>query len=175
MDGARMTQPQRFSRTLRRVVSALLFAVLMVAVFSRIAGGSAVRVSEGPAQLQGVTVRYALPGGEYVERTFISGVEARWKILSGPRQGDQGTEAITLKPVAPGIFFVNRVDPINGETVSEVYNLATLTISIYITRPNPDDPLRRMEKFGDGRLEIVNAAGDTGSSDSGPATIGALS
>lgn len=169
-----MTQPKQASRTLRRAVSALLVAILMVSVFSRIAGGTAVRVSEGPAQLQGITVRYALPGGEYVERTFVSSVEARWKILSGPRQGDQGTEAITLKPVAPGIFFVNRVDPISGETVSEVYNLATLTISIYITRPNPDDPLRRMEKFGDGRLEIVNAADDTGSSDSGATTVGTL-
>ena len=169
-----MTQSKQFSRTLRRAVSALLVAILMVSVFSRIAGGSAVRVSEGPAQLQGVTVRYALPGGEYVERTFVSSVEARWKVLSGPREGDQGTEAITLKPVAPGIFFVNRVDPINGETVSEVYNLATLTISIYITRPNPDDPLRRMEKFGDGRLEIVNATGDTGSTDSAATTVGAL-
>lgn len=170
-----MTQAKTFSRTLKRAVSALLVAILMVSVFTRIAGGNAVRVSEGPAQLQGVTVRYALPGGEYVQRSFVSSVEARWKILSGPRQGDQGTEAITLKPVAPGIFFVNRVDPISGETVSEVYNLATLTISIYITRPNPEDPLRRMEKFGDGRLEIVTASDGTGSNDLGAATGGAPS
>lgn len=169
-----MTRPNTFSRTLNKAVSALLVAILVVSVFTRIAGGNAVRVSEGPAQLQGVTVRYALPDGEYVQRTFVSSVEARWRILSGPRQGDQGAETITLKSVAPGIFFVNRVDPITGETASEVYNLATLTISIYITRPNPEDPLRRMEKFGDGRLEIVTAADGTGSNDLGAALAGAL-
>lgn len=161
-----MTENRTLSRRLQRVVGGILLMVLALSVFSRIAGGSApMRVSEGPAQLEGVTVRYALPGGEYVQRTFVSSVEARWKILSGPRQGDQGTEAITLKPVAPGIFFVNRIDPISGETVSEVYNLATLTISIYITRPNPEDPLRRMEKFGDGRLEIVSVSDGTGRSE----------
>ncbi len=146
-------------RSLRRFAAGALVLLFAAVLFSRVAGGGTVaRFAEGPAQLEGLTVRYAMPEGAYVQRTFVSAVEARWKVLSGPRQGDQGTETIALKPIAPGIFFVNRVDPLSGETVSEVYNLASLTISIYITRANPDDPLRRVERFSDGRIEIVSAA-----------------
>ncbi|MFP5304978.1 MAG: MoaF-related domain-containing protein [Gammaproteobacteria bacterium] len=157
-----MTQITTVSRALRRLVGGVISLALVALVFVRMAGGNvAVPVAEGPSQLQGLTVRYAMPSGEYVQRTFVSETRALWKVLSGPHEGDTGEESVTVRPIAPGIFFVSRVNALTGETVSEVYNLATLKISIYVTRPDPNDPLRRVETSGDGRLEIVKSSGDS--------------
>lgn len=143
-----------------------VLALLALAMFSRISGGQDVeRVSAGPSKLQGLTVRYAMPSGEFVERSFVGDSQAHWKMLSGAHSGDEGTENVAVQPVSPGLWFVNRVDSLTGETISEVYNLATSTISVYTTRPDPNDPMRRIEQFGSGRLEIVQGVDDESAAD----------
>lgn len=141
---------------IKRLVATFLTAAVVALTFSRIAGGNApLRVAEGPDQIQGLTLRYALPDGDYVERHFTSDNQASWKLLSGSRRGDQGSEAVALHEIAPGIYFVNAVDPVSGATFSEVFDLSTRTVSSFVTRPNPEDPLKRLEKFGSVKLEII--------------------
>ncbi len=152
-------------RTLKRCLAGLLVVMLSVLSFTRIAGGTApLRVADGPSDIRGLTLRYALPDGEYIERSFISETEVKWKLLSGVHRGDQGSEAVTLKAVAPGIYFVNAVDPLTGTTTSNVFDLTTGTVTSFVTRPNPDDPRKRLEKFGSGTIEVIK-----GSSDAHPA------
>ncbi|MDD3763373.1 MAG: MoaF N-terminal domain-containing protein [Nevskiales bacterium] len=123
---------------------------------TRIAGDSVVQADQTPVtELVGKTVRYAMPDGEYIEREYVSETSARWQLLTGPHKGEGGTEQVSMTRVGPAVFFVNRVDPIDGETISEVYNLRTQTVSIYVTRADPDDPLRRVEKSRTGRVEIL--------------------
>lgn len=141
----------------------VLVTIVLALAFSRIAGGSVpLRTAEGPDDIQGLTLRYALPDGDYVERHFSSDRQAHWKLLSGSHRGDQGSESISLHEVAPGIYFVNSVDPVSGSTLSEVFDLTTRTVSSFITRPNPEDQLKRIEKFGNTKLEIISddRAGD---------------
>jgi hypothetical protein len=134
---------------------------LLALVFARISGGYFTEVDrDGPTQIEGLTLRYAMPDGEFVERRFVDEHSAHWKIIGGPRSGDSGTEQVSIRMVSAGVYFVNRVEPASGETVSEVYNLAAHTVSIYVTRPDPDDPLRRTEQSSAGRLEIVESAPD---------------
>lgn len=148
------------SRTLKRSLAGLLGLFLCLSVFTRIAGGSTpLRVAEGPSEIRGLTLRYALPDGDYIERSFVSENQVRWKLLSGTRRGDQGVEAVIIQTVAPGIFFVNSVDPLSGNTASEVIDLVTATVNSFVTRPNPDDPQRRLEKFSNGTLEIIKGGG----------------
>ncbi len=148
-------------RTLKRWLAGLLVAMLTVLSFTRMAGGTApLRVAEGPSDILGLTLRYALPDGEYIERSFISETRAKWKLLSGVHRGDQGSETVTLKAVAPGIYFVNAVDPLTGTTTSDVFDLTTGTVTSFVTRPNPDDPQKRLEKFGSGTIEVIKGAGD---------------
>ncbi len=148
-------------RTLKRWLAGLLVAMLTVLSFTRIAGGTApLRVAEGPSDILGLTLRYALPDGEYIERSFVSATRVKWKLLSGVHRGDQGSETVTLKAVAPGIYFVNAVDPLTGTTTSDVFDLTTGTVTSFVTRPNPDDPQKRLEKFGSGTIEVIKDAGD---------------
>lgn len=136
-----------------------LLAVAVIALtFSRIAGGSApLRVAEGPSEIRGLTLRYALPDGDYIERHFVSDTQADWKLLSGSHRGDQGSEAVVINAIAPGIYFVNAVDPQSGTTLSEVFDLSTRRVSSFATRPNPEDPLRRLDKFDSVKLEIIGS------------------
>lgn len=146
---------QNFGRMLKPVLGLALLAL----VFARMSGGAfPSHDSEGPTQIEGLTLRYAMPGGEFVERRFVDERSAHWKTIGGPRSGDSGTERVSVHMVSAGMYFVNRVDAVSGETISEVYNLAARTVSIYVTRPDPDDPLKRIEESLSGRLEIVEAA-----------------
>lgn len=148
------------TRTLKRSLAGLLALFLCLSAFTRMAGGNAPqRVAEGPGEILGLTLRYALPDGDYVERSFVSDQQVRWKLLSGSHRGDQGVEAVIVRSVAPGIFFVNSVDPLTGNTASEVIDLVTATVSSFVTRPNPDNPQQRLEKFSSGTLEIIKGGG----------------
>ncbi len=148
------------SRTLKRSLAGLLALFLSLSVFTRIAGGTApVRVAEGPSEIFGLTLRYALPDGEYIERSFVSETQVKWKLLSGIRHGDQGVEAVILKTVAPGIYFINTMDPLSGSIASEVIDLTTATVNSFVTRPNPDNPQQRLEKSSSGKLEIIKSSG----------------
>ncbi|MEQ1439725.1 MoaF N-terminal domain-containing protein [Fontimonas sp. SYSU GA230001] len=132
---------------------------LLTLVFARMSGGAfSPPETTGPTQIVGQTLRYALPSGEFVERRFVDDRSARWKIISGPRSGETGTEQVAVRMVSAGIYFVNRVEPLGGTTRSEVYNLAARTVATYVTRPDPEDPLRRIEESSAGRLEIVAGA-----------------
>lgn len=131
---------------------------LLALVFGRMSGGAfSSHDSEGPTQIEGLTLRYAMPSGEFVERRFVDERSARWKITSGPHSGESGTEQVSMQMVSAGMYFVNRVEPVSGDTVSEVYNLAAHTVSVYVTRPDSDDPLKRIEESSTGRLEIVES------------------
>ncbi len=150
---------QRQHRWVRRLGGGLVLLLVTMLSFVRMADGSVVGVSEVPVQqLVGTTLRYAMPDGEYVEREFVAQNQARWRMLNGPRQGDQGTEALKIVRMGPAVFFVNRVDAQDGETLSEVYNLATQTVAVYKTRPDPDDMTRRIEQSVEGRVEIIQDA-----------------
>lgn len=149
------------TRTVRRSLAGLLALFLSLSVFTRIAGGTPpLRVAEGPSDILGLTLRYALPDGDYIERSFVSENQVRWKLLSGTRRGDQGVEAVILKSVAPGIYFINAVDPLSGSTASDVIDLTTATVNSFVTRPNPDDPQKRLERFSSGKLEIIRSNGE---------------
>lgn len=151
-------RPQRW---LRRLGGAMVLLVVTMLSFVRMADGSTVGVNEVPVQqLVGSTLRYAMPDGQYVERAFLSPEQAHWRMLNGPHEGDEGTEALKIVRMGPAVFFVNRVDALDGETISEVYNLSTQTVAVYVTRPDPDDVTRRIEQSVEGRLEIIKPATD---------------
>ncbi|TJY64969.1 hypothetical protein E4T66_01725 [Sinimarinibacterium sp. CAU 1509] len=165
MNASNASTPTNFGRRqhrwIRRLGGGLVLLLVSLLSFVRMADGSTVGVSEVPVrQLVGTTLRYAMPDGEYVEREFVAQDKARWRMLNGTREGDQGTEALKIVRMGPAVFFVNRVDAQNGDTISEVYNLATQTVAVYVTRLDPDDANRRIEESVEGRVEIIRDAGE---------------
>ena len=150
---------ERGHRWLRRIFGGLAFLLLTTLSFSRMAGGSVVTVADDPVvPLVGTVVRYALPDGDYVEREFIAEDHAHWRMLTGAHAGEEGDEAVKVVRMGASVYFVNRVDPLDGDTLSEVYNLATQTVAVYVTQPDPEDPTHRLERSVEGRLEIVSSA-----------------
>jgi hypothetical protein len=160
-------------RWLRRLGGGLALLLVTMLSFVRMADGSTVGVSEVPVQqLVGTTLRYAMPDGEYVEREFVAPDKAHWRMLNGPHEGDQGTETLKIVRMGPAVFFVNRVDVLDGDTISEVYNLSTQTVAVYVTRQDPDDATRRIERSVEGRLEIIKTAADARAADGEASTAG---
>lgn len=153
-----LSVPRDAGRGLRWLGGAVLLVVMMLS-FTRMAGGTVVAGDEAQMQqLVGTTLRYALPDGDYVERRFVSPSKARWRLLTGAHRDDSGEDAIDIVRVSPAVFFVNRIDPIDGSTVSEVFNLSTQTVAIFQTRADPEDPQHRIEQSSEGRIEIVKTA-----------------
>lgn len=143
----------------RRLAAAPLVAtfVLIFAAgeLSRLDGsGSSAHAGEDPP-LVGPVFRATLPGGDTIDTRFVSDKRLRWKVVSGPRAGQEGTDAVQVARVGPGQYFVNRVETATGDTVSEVYDTAVKRVWSYRTRLDPEDVLNRHEALASVRLELI--------------------
>jgi len=77
-----------------------------------------------------VVIRYE--SGLELQAHYESDTRMTWTALSGPQEGQQGTESISAEEVAPGVFFISWVEE-NGVTVSNVLNFHSHRAFAFVT------------------------------------------
>lgn len=77
-----------------------------------------------------VVIRYE--SGLELQAHYQSDTRMTWTALSGPQEGQQGTERIAAEEVAPGVFFISWVEE-NGVTVSNVLNFHSHGAFAFVT------------------------------------------
>lgn len=87
---------------------------------------------ESPMSLVGETVVIRYESGLELEAHYESETRMTWAALSGPQEGQQGTEHIAAEEVAPGVFFISWVEE-NGVTVSNVLNFHSHRAFAFVT------------------------------------------
>lgn len=74
-----------------------------------------------------------------------------WRTLSGPQKGQEGTEKIFSVEVAPGVFFISRLEK-SGVSVSNVVDFRSGSVAAFVTFDAGDS---RMATFDKGTLQDI--------------------
>jgi hypothetical protein len=77
-----------------------------------------------------VVIRYE--SGLEIQAHYESDTRMIWTALSGPQEGQQGTERIHAEEVAPDVYFISWVED-SGVTVSNVLNFHTHGAFAFVT------------------------------------------
>ncbi|MFD8984051.1 MoaF N-terminal domain-containing protein [Streptomyces sp. NPDC059564] len=86
----------------------------------------------------GHTYVLTLDNGAVLRNSYSAdGTTLDWTALEGPMAGHSGREALSVRAVGEGLYFVNWVEA-SGMTVSHVMDLGRGTVSVYWTYATPD-------------------------------------
>lgn len=86
----------------------------------------------------GHTYVLTLDNGAVLRNSYSAdGATLNWTALEGPMAGHSGREALSVRAVGEGLYFVNWVEA-SGMTVSHVMDLGRGTVSVYWTYATPD-------------------------------------
>ncbi|MFD8291844.1 MoaF N-terminal domain-containing protein [Streptomyces lavendulae] len=135
-------------RTLRTAVPALAAAALITLSGAPSAQAAPAQVAPAPAasapapaavpDFAGHTYVLTLDNGAVLRNSYSAdGTTLDWTALEGPMAGHSGREALSVRAVGEGLYFVNWVEA-SGMTVSHVMDLGRGTVSVYWTYATPD-------------------------------------
>lgn len=129
---------------LRTTVPALAAAAIVA-----LAGAPSAQAATAPApaaapaatsapDFAGHTYVLTLDNGAVLRNSYSAdGTTLDWTALEGPMAGHSGREALSVRAVGEGLYFVNWVEA-SGMTVSHVMDLGRGTVSVYWTYATPD-------------------------------------
>lgn len=80
----------------------------------------------------GKTIVISYESGLQVRAHYKSATELVWKALTGPSTGQEGTESIVAREVAPNVFFISWLES-SGTSVSNVLDLRAKTVVAFVT------------------------------------------
>ena len=86
------------------------------------------------------------------EVQYISETQIHWKTTDKSGNVAEETDALTLKPLGNGQFFLNWIEN-DGTTVSQVIDTQKKTVSAYLTFS--DETGKRVSQFLEGTFEIM--------------------
>lgn len=86
------------------------------------------------------------------EVQYISETQIHWKTTDKSGNVAEETDALTLKPLGNGQFFLNWVEN-DGTTVSQVIDTQKKTVSAYLTFS--DETGKRVSQFLEGSFELL--------------------
>ncbi|MFE2246819.1 MoaF-related domain-containing protein [Streptomyces lavendulae] len=135
-------------RTLRTAVPALAAAALITlagapSAQAAPAPSAGVPAASAPApaavpDFAGHTYVLTLDNGAVLRNSYSAdGTTLDWTALEGPMAGHSGREALSVRAVGEGLYFVNWVEA-SGMTVSHVMDLGRGTVSVYWSYATPD-------------------------------------
>ncbi|MEU9945089.1 MoaF-related domain-containing protein [Streptomyces lavendulae] len=133
-------------RTLRTAVPALAAAALITLAGAPSAQAAPAQAAPAPAasapaavpDFAGHTYVLTLDNGAVLRNSYSAdGTTLDWTALEGPMAGHSGREALSVRAVGEGLYFVNWVEA-SGMTVSHVMDLGRGTVSVYWTYATPD-------------------------------------
>lgn len=145
----------------RRATGRVLLAPILICFALVLLAGEISKLDRAVAapgqqeQLVGQTVRARLPTGDTVDTHFVSDTQVQWKVVDGPRQGQEGTDSAQVARIGPSQFFVNRIESATGDTVSEVYDTQLKRVWMYRTKLDPADVLNRHQAMQTARVELI--------------------
>ncbi|MFF7076796.1 MoaF-related domain-containing protein [Streptomyces lavendulae] len=135
-------------RTLRTAVPALAATALITLAGAPSAQAAPAPAASAPAasapapaavpDFAGHTYVLTLDNGAVLRNSYSAdGTTLDWTALEGPMAGHSGREALSVRAVGEGLYFVNWVEA-SGMTVSHVMDLGRGTVSVYWTYATPD-------------------------------------
>lgn len=107
------------------------FAVLLVTAVL-MAAQSRVRAEVQPMSFVGKTIVISYDSGLRIQAHYRSDTELTWRALTGPEQGQEGTEEIHAAEVAPDVFFISWLES-SGVSVSNVLDFQSKVVFAFVT------------------------------------------
>ena len=100
----------------------------------------------------GKSIRIQYASGQQIEARYDSATRLTWRALSGPSEGQTGTETIHAAEIVPSVFFVSWVEREHGFTVSNVVDFEHRRIAAFVTW---EEGTERQALLDSGTFEVI--------------------